>query len=72
MVIGDISWFGLALFLGLTLIGYNQDKTEFIGFAGLVALITGVMNLISESMLIGAIMVMIGLVMLFAVLRDEF
>lgn len=71
MVIGDLSWFGLALFLGLTAIGITKERDELLGFAGLVALVIGVQSLISESMLIGGIMVMIGLVMLFAILRDR-
>lgn len=72
MAVLDITWFGLVLFLGLTAIGIsNPERQEMIGFAGFVALIVGIQSLILESMLMGAVMVLIGLTMLFAVLRDR-
>lgn len=71
MAMQEITWFGLALFLGLTVIGLAMDRKEFLGFAGFVAMIVGIQSLISESMLMGGVMVMLGLFMLFAILRDR-
>lgn len=72
MVIGDLSWFELALFLGLTALGLTSpERFEFLGLAGFIALILGVQQIIGESMLVGGSLVILGLLMLFAVLRDR-
>jgi hypothetical protein len=70
MMMGDINWLMFALFISILAIGMIKDKGELVTVSGLIGLILGVFQLVSESLALGIIIICFSLWLMYAGVED--